>query len=203
ALRLERDAVVSGVVNPILPDARVRLAVIELDAVVGDVEDVVAVDVAVVVRVRDAVRDPRDGVIGHLVMVAVAELAPLADEALRPTHSEPHVADDRVVRNVPAARPRARADRMLESLEAIAAEHDVRHVGAHRLKARVVTVVEQRAVERRVARAVVAKLNPSNHRWLRRNTWMYEKTTSPSPAGRKTIGRSCVPERALSSTTPP
>ena len=78
-LRLEADAVVNGVVDPVTPHPHVRAPVVRLDPIVRRVEDVVAEDVDVHVGIRDPVGDVRNPVVGDRVAARDVQVDALAE----------------------------------------------------------------------------------------------------------------------------
>ena len=61
--RLEADGMILVVIHPVAPHTDVGEAIIRLQSVVGDVEDVVSVYVAVAFRVGDSIGDAGNAVI--------------------------------------------------------------------------------------------------------------------------------------------
>ena len=119
---LEAEGVVMVVVDAVAPHSNVGLAVVRLQPVIGDVVDVVSVDVAIPFGIRDAVGRAGDVVVGHHVTARMSKLDSFAAEV---SYGGVVVADDHVVGDVPVAAVRPEMNRVVEALETVSADHDV------------------------------------------------------------------------------
>ena len=116
---LEAEGVVLGVRDPVTPHPHVGKAVVGLQAVVRHVEDVVAVDVNVPLRVRDPIRHTGDAVVGDNVPAGVIQFdAFAADAALVRRQVRIVVAHDYVVGDVPIAARGLERDGVVKAVEA-------------------------------------------------------------------------------------
>lgn len=125
---LEAEGVVFGVGDPVCPHPNVGKAVVRLQSIVGNIEDVVAVDIDVPLRIRDAIGHSGDSVVGYDVPLRVAQFDTFAaDPALVRRLIRVVIAHDQVVGDVPIATRRFEGDRIVEFVELTSPDH---HVGS-------------------------------------------------------------------------
>ena len=149
---LEAQRVVLRVGDPVAPHADIGVASIWLQAVVGHVEDVVAVDVYVSLRIRDPIGNAGDAVVGDDVTTRVIQLHALAaDTALGGGLIRVVVAHDHVVGDVPVPTLGAQGDRIVEAGERISPDHHVRRLALGPQAVRFIPPLEREPFQPEVA----------------------------------------------------
>ena len=122
---LKAEGIEVVVVNAIVPHSHIGKAVVWLQPVIRDIVDVIAVNVAVTLRIGDTIGHTGDIVVGNDVAARMVQFDSFPTDTSRDGIV---VADDDVIRDMPVPARGFECDGVVEAVKAASSNHHVRRV---------------------------------------------------------------------------